>query len=826
MELPPNRGTPWSSAYAWPTQQQQNAASFSFAMTAARNSFATTTAAQAVTNGGGQTPYTAAALTPGLISLRATRLADATRNYWSFCLFHRWRELALGQRMPNNLGVLPVRDADKEGPLGAMLPAITCLLRSRLARIERLRSMRRWHMLYTAHGTMLPCEHSHVACLSKGLRSWDEYNFFVGLAQTMMGQAAAELVRADMAYAIRSWRIAMELDAQVRRRLSMWGPLAIAQRCLIEWARHTEGSIARADEALRRAERWLDREGGAKAPRIALLRRWRAAAEHGNGLLHVIAAVRRLRKARGFEAWREWGTSCLLQYAKDNAAVAHAVRMLCGRLRRGWLDWVEVFDEQRRRLSCKFGMHNTAVAHAVRMLAGQLRRGWWVWLTVCNVKQSLRGLTVCAYARVNAHVAIRRWVLFVSGAPMRRARDRAASAALFLADKRAWLQGNAMRKWQLRSTSDFELRRTVGRAWRRGALKSGMRRWDSYISQLVDHGASAIRLLVHRSSAVAWRTWREVYHARVAYVAAGRRLLETAKSLRSRSVAGSLGAAIRNWRAHVESCSQAARRKRLARRALAHMSNRAFARVFTTWCDELDRRRALHTLGRRAVSAHEIWAFNHAWEVWLGEAGRQGETMRLFRAAVFFSDDRCLRRVARRMLRQWLVVARERRRAASIAGRWRAPAVAFAYARLAELWRLKRIGRHATASIALRRRAVAIRDWSETAEAKAMDHALMALAARAQDRSQLSRALMEWRSAAAWLLRTELLAARHAFQARLDIASSKVHSVMKTTAFRTLAHNARFHLANSKRVRGLGRHLHKIARGNVFQIWTDYVAYE
>ena len=107
-----------------------------------------------------------------------------------------------------------------------------------------------------------------------------------------------------------------------------------------------------------------------------------------------------------------------------------------------------------------------------------------------------------------------------------------------------------------------------------------------------------------------------------------------------------------------------------------------------------------------------------------------------------------------------------------------------------------------------------------------MDHALMALAARAQDRSLLSRALIEWRTVSAWLLRMELLAARNAAQTRLDVASSKIHDVMKTTAFRTLAYNARCMLANSKRVRGLGRHLHKIARGNALQIWSDYVAYE
>ena len=161
------------------------------------------------------------------------------------------------------------------------------LLRSRLARIERLRSMRRWHLLYSSHSSMAPTASSHLSCLGKGLRALGEYHFYLRIAHRVMDEAAAELLRARMVHGLRMWRLAL-------RRLehtSAWGPLSVARRCLTAWVSHVESGADIEAEALARAERWVAYEGGAKAPRIAKLRAWRDVAAAARARWLSAAAV-------------------------------------------------------------------------------------------------------------------------------------------------------------------------------------------------------------------------------------------------------------------------------------------------------------------------------------------------------------------------------------------------------------------------------------------------------------------------------------------------------------------------------------------------------
>ena len=120
---------------------------------------------------------------------QALALDAARLKYGLFCLFHHWQQFALGDQPPAGLRVPPVRSADADWPLGAVLPAFTCLLRSRLARIERLRSVRRWYLLYTSHSSMMPATISHLSCLGRGLHALSEYHFYVPSASLLLAMA-------------------------------------------------------------------------------------------------------------------------------------------------------------------------------------------------------------------------------------------------------------------------------------------------------------------------------------------------------------------------------------------------------------------------------------------------------------------------------------------------------------------------------------------------------------------------------------------------------------------------------------------------------------
>ena len=184
---------------------------------------------------------------------QALALDAARLNHGLFCLFHHWQQFALGDQPPAGLRVPPVRSADADWPLGAVLPAFTCLLRSRLARIERLRSVRRWYLLYTSHSSMMPATASHLSCLGRGLHALREYHFYVRVANEVMDEAADELLRARLVHGLRMWRRALARLA----RAQTYGPLSLAARCLQSWAAHVARCAEVEVTSLARAERWV-----------------------------------------------------------------------------------------------------------------------------------------------------------------------------------------------------------------------------------------------------------------------------------------------------------------------------------------------------------------------------------------------------------------------------------------------------------------------------------------------------------------------------------------------------------------------------------------
>ena len=753
-------------------------------------------------------------------SSRSLRLDAARLNYGLFCMFQHWQTFAIGERPPAGLRLSPIRSADAHWPLGALLPAITCLLRSRLARIERLRSMRRWHLLYSSHSSMAPTTSSHLSCLGKGLRALGEYHFYLRIAHRVMDEAAAELLRARMVHGLRMWRLAL-------RRLehtSAWGPLSVARRCLTAWVSYVESGADIEAEALARAERWVAYEGGAKAPRIAKLRAWRDVAAAARARWLSAAAVYFERRVRCWFAFRsaleERRTRrsdglTMLRYAE-----AHWRATL---LFRGYDAWVDRTNLKPRQPTDKLA--NTALAHAVRMMCTRLRRGWWMWIAVCEVERSLLSLTRCVAARVAARSALRLWTACAAERPVDTRRRLFARSVALQSDLTTRRVASALHRWHLRRCSDFELRRAVARAWRRAATRKALRSWDAYLFTLAT-ARRAVRSMVHRKASLAIRSWIGFLRERTAMKAAALRLLEVANLSRAHAVAGSLLAHLRVWRAHYAAARRSRKRTQHAKRALAHMRQRDVSRAFLTMALEGEKLHERRVLDIRARRHYASTGYLHGWARWADHQRRNGRSASLWRSAVFASQGAFGRWEARQQLLRWREAAEWRRTAHAAAARWCMPSLAHAFARLRALWRLRATGRSVAHALLVRRRAVALGDWSANAEARRMDDALMVHAARRARRAVLGRSLFEWRRGAAWLLRAELNEAREAKDKALNLASGKVHSVLKTEAFRTLRRNARHLVAHSTRTVGLGRRLDRIARGHAIHLWRQYALHD
>lgn len=198
--------------------------------------------------------------------MESAALADeplllASAYYSLFWVFYDWHQKVVGGSAPPGLVLRNMRSAHEEWPHGALLPAIICLLRSRRARIERLRSLRRWHMLYTSHTTMLPCSASHLSCLARARRSLNEWHFYSNLTRQVLFDAASELRRARLIHGIHQWHtasIAIDAHHELARK---WGLFSLPRRAFVQWAQ----LVAQAGEieavAMRCALNWCHESG-------------------------------------------------------------------------------------------------------------------------------------------------------------------------------------------------------------------------------------------------------------------------------------------------------------------------------------------------------------------------------------------------------------------------------------------------------------------------------------------------------------------------------------------------------------------------------------
>ena len=137
------------------------------------------------------------------------RLEDLVRIH-SFLA--TWKELALRGRMPAGLqGSEPA--LEPLTPHVALIEALLAFMRAQRCARERLRSVRRWQLLYSSETTAtkaLPRTRSQLACLVNGNRSWSEWNFYDSSARTALADAACEFQRARAFRCLRCWRHAVD----------------------------------------------------------------------------------------------------------------------------------------------------------------------------------------------------------------------------------------------------------------------------------------------------------------------------------------------------------------------------------------------------------------------------------------------------------------------------------------------------------------------------------------------------------------------------------------------------------------------------------------
>lgn len=752
-------------------------------------------------------------------------LPSASRHehlYSLYTVFIRWQELAFPAPPPPPGLVIPkLRSADAEWPLGAVLPATICLLRSGKARAERLRSMRRWHMLYTAHGAMLPRTFSHLACLAKGRRSHSEYHFYVQLAAEMIDAAAAELLVARLRYGVRSWRRAIVLLSTRDR----YGTFSLVRRSFLAWSAAAAMSAAISEQAMGAAYRWLAHEWRTEHMRLAM-RVWRADVMKCAFVRTTRKAVRSIRRSRGFVHW----AATFTLRRRRRTALAHDVVNAIGILARGRVThafeaWTARVADSRPNMEA---LH-LADAHAIRLTSMRLRRGLSVWMAVCNIRRSLVELMICAHARVNAHRAWRLWARYTTRKLHSRKRFVAAIVEAAVGERRQVAMLWGWRTWRQVAWADRRYARELTRAWVEGWAQPAARRalhiWrDLRAARRL--ARKTVRTMMNQRSAYAWRAWVSWCRARRGLHAVARQLIGAAENAQIRASAAGLASAVRAWRQIAVNGRQAATRRALGKRVVLRLCHRDAARAFGALVHCAGRSRALAALLSRAIRASGRWGVLRGWEVWKAHHRWCTETVNTIAIGAFANQTHGRRRDTRRYLWEWLHEARWRRRATAAAGQWLYPALVNVFARLARLCRLSAILSIGFGLVRQQRRARALAAWAEASVTRRLTRAMMQHASRERWSVLTHEAMMLWRHEAARRVRLENFNLRRSQHARLGAAAQKWGNVLRRAAFRAIRAEAQERAHSHAATAALGRCLTRIDKSETIFGWRSFVAWE
>ena len=717
----------------------------------------------------------------------------ASAYYSLFCTFHDWYEAALGEQEPPGLVMRPVRSADEEWPHGALLPAVICLLRSRRARIERVRSMRRRHMLYTSHGTMLPCSSSHLSCLAQGRRSLAEWGFYCRLAHGVLLEATTELERARLVHGLREWQRTAKFITAREAYVTIWGVLSLPRRLFQWWSLCAAMNARKEGQALSYALSWASSAG----PRVVVAVAFRVLKESARTRRAVRRAAGALVHRATSQGWRSWlgaiATDKELRLAYKRALGEGGSANRRRRLSAALVAW-------RGRYSLNGARALRAARHFVLLAAARLRRGWWVWQATVHVNASLQQLMWQALFSIGARRAFVRW----------RATDAFLSACQTLAAAaHASLDGRYARRfvwcfrhWKAERLILRERRRTlraVVTQWQHPAMGRALSAWWAIVGPR-RAGERAARTLRRLAEGRAWRTWL----GDVALFRAYARLRHLGASYLGGCVAKRLRSALRLWRRRCTVDSSRGQWEQLIRTGSAHNWRGCALQGWHAFKAVAVRARARSDLLRRAFQSRERKALRRAllgwrWNLRLARGGQ-----RLASTALSVWAGRGVRSSCWRALQTWRALVAWRLGLLRATIHWRYPALTTAFERLMVTWKLGRTERAATRYVRDMRRRAAIDEWHACRLASMMDASIL------QHAVSRFRFCGKHRALATWQERT-----REAHELALDLRLA----VLRNSTLRR-------YLYRIRRFARLGKVLERIATESRLDCWRRYVAHD
>ena len=156
------------------------------------------------------------------VVVRSTELAvapDAPPKDYYYPLYRlllRWKQFALPPSAPH-AALLPPPDATTTTPLSHLLASLAGLQRARRGAHERLRSVRRWQMLYASRqrlptGRLAPPDSSwQASCLTRAAASWAEWRHYRVEGARAAARAADQLTTLRLHAALAAWSEAAAL---------------------------------------------------------------------------------------------------------------------------------------------------------------------------------------------------------------------------------------------------------------------------------------------------------------------------------------------------------------------------------------------------------------------------------------------------------------------------------------------------------------------------------------------------------------------------------------------------------------------------------------
>ena len=141
-----------------------------------------------------------------------TAAQHGTPLYRMYVLLQRWKHVAIGELLLLRVLAVP----PPPPPSGSLLSELLVYLRLRRAALERLRSVRRWQLMYVSQLDLfavaelqlswLPQTKTQVECLVNAHASWIEWRVLQRLAARAQREAEAAVVTQRLRGGLAAWR--------------------------------------------------------------------------------------------------------------------------------------------------------------------------------------------------------------------------------------------------------------------------------------------------------------------------------------------------------------------------------------------------------------------------------------------------------------------------------------------------------------------------------------------------------------------------------------------------------------------------------------------